>query len=53
MLEKVDLRIRQATESDLPALEWDGEYIHFRRVYREAMKEVKKEIDSVMRNSIY
>lgn len=42
MLEKVDLRIRQATESDLPALEWDGEYIHFRRVYREAMKEVKK-----------
>jgi ribosomal protein S18 acetylase RimI-like enzyme len=42
MLEKVELRIRQATELDLPALEWDGDYIHFRRVYREAMKEVRK-----------
>lgn len=42
MLEQVDLRIRQATELDLTALEWEGEYIHFRHVYREAMKGVKK-----------
>jgi ribosomal protein S18 acetylase RimI-like enzyme len=42
MLEQVDLHIRKATELDLPALEWEGEYIHFRHVYREAMKEVKK-----------
>ncbi len=25
--------IRQAIEKDLPALEWDGEYTHFRRLY--------------------
>ena len=27
------LVIRQAVEADLPALEWDGEYTHFRRLY--------------------
>lgn len=42
MLEKVDLRIRHATVLDLPALEWDGEYQHFRRLYREAMEGVRK-----------
>lgn len=42
MLEIAGLQIREATEFDLSALEWDGEYIHFRRVYQEAMKEVKK-----------
>lgn len=25
--------LRQATRADLPALEWEGEYVHFRRVY--------------------
>lgn len=29
------LRVRQVTQGDLPALEWDGEYRHFRRLYRE------------------
>ncbi|MEW5870265.1 MAG: GNAT family N-acetyltransferase [Chloroflexota bacterium] len=29
------LRCRNITEDDLPALEWDGEYINFRRLYRE------------------
>ena len=28
------LRIRLVCETDLPALEWDGEYTHFRRVYQ-------------------
>ena len=28
--------IRQLVEEDLPALEWDGEYQHFRRLYAEA-----------------
>lgn len=28
--------IRQLTESDLPALEWDGAFTHFRRVYARA-----------------
>jgi ribosomal protein S18 acetylase RimI-like enzyme len=27
------LRVRQVTQDDLPALEWDGEYRHFRRLY--------------------
>ena len=29
------VNIRQLVQSDLPALEWDGEYTHFRRLYRE------------------
>jgi ribosomal protein S18 acetylase RimI-like enzyme len=28
--------VRQVTEADLPAMEWDGEFSHFRRVYAEA-----------------
>ncbi len=31
--------IRSATESDLPAMEWEGEYAHFRRLYRRALAE--------------
>lgn len=30
------VKIRQVIQADLPALEWDGEYSHFRRVYAEA-----------------
>jgi ribosomal protein S18 acetylase RimI-like enzyme len=30
------VKIRTITENDLPALEWEGEYTHFRRVYAEA-----------------
>jgi ribosomal protein S18 acetylase RimI-like enzyme len=29
------LKVRQVTKQDLPALEWDGEYRHFRRLYHE------------------
>ena len=29
------VQIRQIERSDLPALEWDGEYTHFRRLYKE------------------
>ena len=28
-----DLTIRQLTKADLPALEWDGEYLKYRRMY--------------------
>jgi len=28
--------IRTVTEADLPALEWDGEYTHYRRMYADA-----------------
>lgn len=27
------LQVRQVTQGDLPALEWEGEYRHFRRLY--------------------
>ena len=30
-----DVIIRHAIENDLPALEWDGEYSHFRNLYRD------------------
>ena len=29
------IRIRQAREADLPGMEWDGEFAHFRRLYRQ------------------
>lgn len=32
------IKIRRVTASDLPALEWDGEYKHFRRLYAEAFR---------------
>jgi ribosomal protein S18 acetylase RimI-like enzyme len=31
----VEVLIRNATLEDLPALEWDGEFAHFRRLYNE------------------
>jgi ribosomal protein S18 acetylase RimI-like enzyme len=42
MLEGLDLLIREATEQDLPALEWEGEFIRYRRLYQQAMNEAKK-----------
>jgi len=36
------LNIRQLEESDLPELEWNGEYIHYRRLYKEIFKNAKK-----------
>ncbi len=41
MDEALSCRIREARESDLPALEWEGEYTHFRRLYRQALDEAK------------
>lgn len=34
--------IRGAVEADLPALEWDGEYRHYRRVFRDTWADVQK-----------
>ena len=34
--------IRIGCEADLPALEWDGEYRHFRQVYRRAMEDARR-----------
>lgn len=42
MLDLSNLSIREVTEADLPALEWDGEYTHFRNIYRRALIESKQ-----------
>ena len=34
--------IRIATSSDLPALEWEGEFRRFRRLYQRAMNEARR-----------
>lgn len=41
MDETLSYRIREVRESDLLALEWEGEYKHFRRLYRLALDEAK------------
>ena len=38
------VRIRLLQESDLPALEWDGEYTHFRRLYADAFQRMQKKL---------
>lgn len=34
--------IRQLRKEDLPALEWDGEYTHFRRLYRQTYESARR-----------
>jgi ribosomal protein S18 acetylase RimI-like enzyme len=34
--------VRHVTEADLPAMEWEGEYTHFRRVYADAYARMRK-----------
>ncbi|HSV85195.1 MAG TPA: hypothetical protein VLH85_01375, partial [Levilinea sp.] len=36
------IHIRHIRRSDLPALEWDGVYQHFRRVYADAYSRYEK-----------
>jgi ribosomal protein S18 acetylase RimI-like enzyme len=36
------IQIRHMRRSDLPALEWNGEYKHFRRVYADAFQRFEK-----------
>ncbi len=33
--------IRPLAEKDLPALEWDGAYLHFRRLFRQAYEDMR------------
>ena len=40
--EDLDVHVREATEKDLPALEWGGEFSRFRLVYQRAMKEANR-----------
>ncbi len=34
--------IRPLRKADLPALEWEGEYLHFRRVFQDVYKRIEK-----------
>lgn len=43
MVDSTELLIRRAVEADLPALEWDGEYTHFRKVYQHAFREAQRD----------
>jgi ribosomal protein S18 acetylase RimI-like enzyme len=36
------VQIRKMVEEDLPSLEWDGEYTHFRRVYQDAFDRYRR-----------
>ena len=48
MLEALEVNIRNADERDLLALEWDGEYTRFRRLYREAMHETRRDKRAIL-----
>lgn len=37
-----NLTVRHLMESDLPNLEWDGEYAHFRRIFKDAYDHFEK-----------
>lgn len=39
---RAQIRIRQATAADLNALEWDGEYTHYRRLFKRAIEEAQR-----------
>ncbi len=36
------ITVRHLREEDLPALEWEGEYVHFRRMYADAYQRMKR-----------
>jgi ribosomal protein S18 acetylase RimI-like enzyme len=42
MVDTVDFIIRHGREDDLPALEWEGEFVRYRAVYRAAWDEVRR-----------
>jgi ribosomal protein S18 acetylase RimI-like enzyme len=41
-LQTSEPRIRLATQADLPLMEWEGEYTHFRRVYARAWQRAER-----------
>jgi ribosomal protein S18 acetylase RimI-like enzyme len=38
----LSLTVRYATADDLPAMEWDGEYAHYRQVYQHTYRDVQR-----------
>jgi ribosomal protein S18 acetylase RimI-like enzyme len=41
MADLSSVSIRRVRKSDLPALEWDGEYTHFRKIFQHSYKEAE------------
>lgn len=41
-MEGTEVKIRFMQESDLPALEWDGEFTHFRLIYESVYRRMKR-----------
>lgn len=42
-----DVQIREAKFEDLPALEWEGEYKHFRRLYADAYSRTRRNLSVI------
>lgn len=42
MVEALAFHIREGTEADLPALEWEGEYSRFRQIYRASLEAARR-----------
>ena len=42
MAEEPEVVIRHLREKDLRAIEWDGEYAHYRRIYARAFREARR-----------
>lgn len=36
------IAVRPVTQADIPAMEWDGEYAHFRKVYADAYQRMQR-----------
>lgn len=41
-LDLSSVKIRRVKEADLPALEWEGQFTHFRKVYEHAFREAER-----------
>lgn len=48
MVDTLDFVIRHGKETDLPALEWEGEYARYRAVYRAAWEDVRRGERSIL-----
>lgn len=42
-----DVEIRAAREGDLPAMEWEGEFAHFRRLYQDAYRRMQRNLSLI------
>lgn len=42
-----EVEIRSAREEDLPAMEWEGEFTHFRRLYLDAYRRAQRQLSLI------